>query len=255
MILLNEAKILENLPLPVNLHLAQTIDSTNRYLKALPASSSIEICCAEEQTQGRGRFGREWHSPFGENIYFSGRWHLNTDLSRLSSLSLLIGLAVLATLYKFKITQTILLKWPNDLIWEEKKLGGILVELIDQTSVVIGIGLNINSITQDKPWCSLYEITSKLFDRNLLITELIIQLDQHIQQFLQVGFEPFIATWQQFDSLYQKQITVSQPLQTISGVAQGINQMGQLILIDKQGVTHYLSSGETSLKELGFKKI
>ena len=235
---------------PVQVHVLGTVDSTNRFLKDLPANNMIQVCCAETQTQGRGRFGHTWHSPLGENIYCSIRWPFDCDLSRLSGLGLIVSMAVLAILSE--IDGNIRIKWPNDLLWHEKKLCGNLVEVVGRSSVVIGIGLNVNSNTQlqplfDKPWCSLYEITGKNFDRNTLIAQLIIKLETHLTQFIKHGFASFIPAWQQADYLCGKFITVSQATGHLSGKAHGVNDLGQLILIDKTGVTHYLSSGDTSL--------
>src|SRR5438552_678944 len=107
------------------LHLLSSVDSTNRYLKDLPMSSHVDICCAETQTQGKGRFGRQWHSPFAENIYCSSRWTLG-DLTQLSGLSLITSLAVLATVKAIYPDPNLKLKWPNDLLWGNKKLSGSL---------------------------------------------------------------------------------------------------------------------------------
>ncbi|CEG56259.1 biotin--[acetyl-CoA-carboxylase] ligase [Legionella fallonii] len=218
--------------------------------------SSIDICCAEIQTQGRGRFGRNWHSPFGENIYCSSRWNLNCDLSRLSGLSLITSLAVLATINEFSPSSDIKIKWPNDILWRDKKLCGSLIEIIAEShgnaQVIIGIGLNVNTDTKnhplpDKPWCSLYEITQRQYDRNQIIAKLIINLEHYIYEFIDKGLNAFMDEWNQQDYLAGKYITVSQSSTTISGVARGINQEGLLLLEDEQGVVHYLSSGDTSL--------
>ncbi|MCW8400894.1 biotin--[acetyl-CoA-carboxylase] ligase, partial [Legionella sp. PATHC038] len=179
LILLNKQKITEHLIAekhisPFELHLLTTLDSTNRYLKDLPLSNSVDICCAEIQTQGRGRFGRHWHSPFGENIYCSSRWNLNYDLAKLSGLSLVTSLAIVATLNELDLSSNIKIKWPNDILWDNKKLCGSLIEILAESNgnvqVIIGVGLNVNTDTQnnplpDKPWCSLYEMTQKHFDR------------------------------------------------------------------------------------------
>ena len=234
----------------------ESIDSTNRFLKELPLSNAIEACCAETQTHGRGRFGRQWHSPFGKNIYFSIRWHFDCDFAQLSGLSIVVSLAVLATLNHMNI-HDVSIKWPNDLIWENKKLCGSLIEVIGERNtgvdVVIGIGLNVNSSINElallnRPCCSLYEITGSQWDRNTLITQLIIDLAQHLQQFTTEGFSSFINHWQQTDYLYGQRITVSQPTGYLSGTSNGVNQAGQLILMDEAGVTHFLSSGDTSLR-------
>ena len=242
---------------PIHFHLMESIDSTNQFLKDLTQSNTIDLCCAETQTQGRGRFGRSWHSPFGENIYCSIRWRFDCELSHLSGLGLVISMAIIATLKDVGIEDDIRVKWPNDLLWEGRKLCGSLIEVMNREgaalSVVIGVGLNVNSITQDHPlenksWCSLYDITGKKWDRNLLIAHLFAQLDQHLQQFIGCGLKSFLPTWQKVDYLYNHNITVSHRLEHLSGRANGIDEKGQLILMDTLGVTHYLSSGDTSLQ-------
>jgi BirA family biotin operon repressor/biotin-[acetyl-CoA-carboxylase] ligase len=215
------------------------------------------------QTEGRGRFGRHWYSPFGENIYYSSRWHFDCDLSRLSGLSLVVSLAILATLHEVGIKDNICVKWPNDILWYDKKLCGNLIEVIAESNgsaeVVIGIGLNVNSSSSqkmvdensplpDKPWCSLYDITNSQINRNTLIAGLTIHLDQYLKDFIQHGFASFISKWHQADYLQGKNITVSHLTGSLSGKAMGVNETGQLIMQDETKVTHYLSSGDTSLR-------
>lgn len=240
----------------MDFHIFAEIDSTNRYLKDLQNTHAVIICCAEGQTQGRGRFGRNWESPFGENIYLSSRWELNCCPSKLSGLSLVISLSILESLKNNHIHQDIRIKWPNDLLWEAKKLCGILIELTAETNgyahIIIGIGLNVNTPTQqqplaDKPWCSLYELTGVHFDRNKLIADLLQDLAKNLEIFLQHGFGIFRERWQQYDYLDGQYITVSQARGSISGYASGVTDQGQLCLIDDKGVEHHLSSGDTSV--------
>jgi BirA family biotin operon repressor/biotin-[acetyl-CoA-carboxylase] ligase len=264
LILLDEQKISTELNSqkwtdPLKLHLFSSIDSTNRFLKDLPPSQQLDVCCAELQTQGRGRFGRNWHSPFGENIYCSSRWNLNCDLGKLSGLSLITSLAVVASLKKFNHSSTIKIKWPNDILWNDKKLCGSLIEIIAESNataqVIIGIGLNVNSDTEhnplpDKPWCSLFELSQQRHDRNKLIASIIINLKHYILLFIDNDLSFFMDEWNQYDYLLNKPITVAQSLESLSGVACGINNMGQLILEDNFGKKHLLSSGDTSLKKI-----
>lgn len=242
---------------PFHLHLFTSIDSTNRYLKELPPSPAVEICCAEIQTQGRGRFGRHWHSPFGENIYCSTRWSFSSDLSRLSGLSLVSSLATVAFLNTINDSKDIKIKWPNDILWGNKKLCGSLIEIIAESNsnsqVIIGIGLNVNTDTEnhplpDKPWCSLYEIFKQQYNRNLLIANLIVYLERYLNEFLKADLSIFMDEWNANDYLAGQYITVSQSTGSISGVACGVNHSGQLILKDDKGVNHFLSSGDTSLQ-------
>lgn len=242
---------------PLNFHLFSELDSTNQFLKELPLNCAINLCCAEKQTKGRGRFGRHWHSPFGENIYFSGRWDLDCCLSDLSGLSLVIGLAILAALRDCAVYEDIRIKWPNDILWKTKKLCGILIEAIAETNscaqIIIGIGINVNTATKEQPsialpWCSLYEITDQYFDRNTIIASLIDQLNNYLDKFLQSGFSVFANEWQNLDYLDGQDINVSQPTGSIRGKACGVTALGQLCLQDEQGKIHYLSSGDTSLR-------
>lgn len=263
-VLLNEHEITSHLLTkgfsnPYELHLFTSIDSTNRYLKDLPLTDKMAICCAELQTHGRGRFNRQWHSPFGENIYLSSRWNLHCDLSRLSGLSLVTSLAIVATLNEIHADSGIQIKWPNDLLWQDKKLSGSLIEINAESNahaeVIIGIGLNVNSDTQkhplpDKPWCSLYEIFGRPFNRNALLASLLVHLNAYLTLFIAQGLSVFIEEWNRHDYLAGKSISVNQNTQTLTGTARGITSEGLLILEEASGKHHYLASGDTSLSNL-----
>jgi BirA family biotin operon repressor/biotin-[acetyl-CoA-carboxylase] ligase len=238
-------------------HIYGSIDSTNLYLRKIPPTDSVEVWCAETQTEGRGRFGRKWVSLFGENIYCSSRWQFHNDLSCLSGLSLIVSLALIKTLTSFT-SENLLIKWPNDILWNNKKLCGSLIEINGEShggaEVIIGIGLNVNTNTQtitlaDKPWCSLLEITQKHFDRNAIIAKLLTTLSDYLSRFSQEGLLTFMDEWKKYDYLYGKKITLSHISGKYTGIAQGINELGQLKLRDDQGVLHLLSSGDTSIRE------
>lgn len=242
------------------LHLLSSIDSTNLFLKNYAHrtdQSIVDICCAETQTQGRGRFGRSWYSPVGENIYCSSRWYLPIS-DALAGLSLVISLAIHAALTALCHLPHLAIKWPNDVLWQDKKLCGTLIELIPThqqcMAVIIGIGINVNSRSAhlspiEKPWCTLSDITERMWDRNFIITQLMQQLYQYIHRFKQKGLLDFMTEWQQVDYLYSKKIIAMQGEHRFSGIAAGINEWGQLHLLDETGVSHYLSAGETSLQQ------
>lgn len=250
---------------PYQFHHFFEINSTNQFLKDLiietPSSAAppLHFCCTETQTAGRGRFGRQWNSPFGENIYFSGRWRWHGGMSQLSGLSLVVGLAILDSLTPLHLEQNILIKWPNDLLWKNQKLCGILIELSGEShgalDVVIGIGLNVNTHARqhqlsENPWCSLFEITGRQFDRNTLVANLIISLSKYLTQFLDSGFAPFKPAWEQVDYLKDQWINISQPTKQFSGYACGVNEQGLLCVKDGDEQLHYVSAGETSLRAL-----
>ena len=242
---------------PTQLHLFASIDSTNRFLKAQEAQTGLTCCVAETQTAGRGRFGRHWHSPFGENIYCSVSLRIEGDPSRLSGLSLVVSLAMHAVLQQHT-KEPIAIKWPNDLLYKHQKLAGTLIEMTAEgnggTDVIIGMGLNINSLSGpeksiDRPWCSLRDITGCLFDRNQLIAELIMTLSQHLQLFAQKGFLAFQDKWNKLDYLNNQHISISQLTGQITGTGRGVNQAGYLLLEDQKGAMHTFSSGDTTLAQ------
>lgn len=253
---------------PYQLHYFNEIDSTNRYLQDHPASSTLQLCCTESQTAGRGRFMRQWHSPIAENIYFSGRWPWPTaQFDSISCLSLITGLAVIASLVDYAIAPPLQIKWPNDILWQGKKLAGILIELKKNSAsvtktqatwdVIIGIGINVNSLPssdypQDKPWCALRDIlqTPTDLDRTELLARLITTLHQHIHVFQEQGMAAFMNDWQRLDYLRDHCITLSQANTEQTGWARGINLQGQLLLEDAQGNIEGINAGEASLTGL-----
>jgi BirA family biotin operon repressor/biotin-[acetyl-CoA-carboxylase] ligase len=261
LLLLNEEIITEELPANLqnkfNLHLFSTIESTNSYLKKIPREEKISVCCAEKQLQGRGRFGRHWHSPFGENIYLSTRWYFSKDLSSLSCLSLVVSLVILETVHCFLDSPSVMIKWPNDLIWQNKKLSGSLIEIQAESrglvEVIIGIGLNVNTDTKhqkenvDKPWCSMYEITKQHFNRNQIIAKLLSNLYEKLDLFDQFGFDYFLNDWEQYDALYGQEISLSTHSGSYRGQALGINATGQLKIQNQQEGIDLYSSGDTTL--------
>ncbi|MCP3680340.1 MAG: biotin--[acetyl-CoA-carboxylase] ligase [Gammaproteobacteria bacterium] len=208
--LLDDKKILALLPSQfsqqVALEVFAALPSTNSYLQQLDESAisaAYQICLAEQQSAGRGRkAGRRWHSPFGENIYFSCRCRLHSQYDKLS---LVVGLAVIRVIKRYSGDEAIGYKWPNDLLWRGKKIAGILVELMtrgDDCDAVIGLGLNVNMAAAaeeiDQPWASLRQITGRYINRNRLVAEIISELLTMIEAFQQLGFDYFRDEWQRY---------------------------------------------------------
>jgi BirA family biotin operon repressor/biotin-[acetyl-CoA-carboxylase] ligase len=233
------------------------IDSTNSFLmsKAKQGLDSGTICIAEHQTAGRGRRGREWVSPFGSNIYLSILWHFSSGPSSISALSLAVGVAVVRALSQFNI-EGIGLKWPNDIFWQGKKLGGILVELTGEAdgpcTAVVGLGLNVslseqaaNNISQD--WVDLRQVMQgAILSRNLLAAKLINELIKIISTYETVGFNPFLDEWRSYDCLRGKEAELYFGSQQFQGEVIGIDEQGMLLLKDVSGKIKAYASGEVS---------
>jgi BirA family biotin operon repressor/biotin-[acetyl-CoA-carboxylase] ligase len=193
------------------------------------------LLIAEYQTAGVGRRGNSWLTVNGKSICFSLKLNLATAIVNLSGYALTVALAVLkTTLFYDKHNQT-RLKWPNDLYVNNSKFGGILINLTPRdkqnTDVTVGVGINwelsnqqLNSI--DQPVTNI-PITNKP-SRAEFINQLILEIKNNNQQFLNNGLVSFLPIWQQYDYFSGKQIIIKQNEQSIQGSYQGIDSKGQL---------------------------
>jgi len=237
------------------------IDSTNTNLVALsreiPESTGV-ICLAEQQTAGRGRRGREWVSPFGSNLYCSVLWRFQEGPASLSGLSLAIGVAVIKALNAHGI-EGVGLKWPNDIYWQQKKLGGILVEVSGESngpcSAVIGLGLNLHlssdkalSIKQD--WIDINQILggNHKISRNQLQASLLEQFFQVISQYTEQSFAQYRDEWRLYDCMQGQAVNLFVGKQIVGGTVLGINDDGLLLLQTQDGKVQCYASGEVSFR-------
>lgn len=229
------------------------IDSTNEYL--LTHHQELEngtVCLAEKQTAGRGRRGRTWYSPESENLYFSILWHYSAeDAANLPSLSLVVSLIIAESLQAQNVAD-IQIKWPNDIYYQGKKAGGILIESkIDRNaiSLVIGIGLNLsmNSIDPsivNQPWADFSRFG---FDRTALAATLAQRLQHALLHFPETAFNGYLPRWQKFDCFYQKPVKLITANGDIHGISEGINPNGELLLRTAEGINAF-AIGEISLR-------
>ncbi|MCW9025149.1 MAG: bifunctional biotin--[acetyl-CoA-carboxylase] ligase/biotin operon repressor BirA [Gammaproteobacteria bacterium] len=240
-----------------NLELYSSLDSTNRYLYQLAGKGIKQryAVFAEHQTQGQGRRGRQWQSPFAQNLYFSILWHFDFGPEKLAGLSLAIAVAIARALQLETGIQP-QLKWPNDVWHTGKKLSGNLLEIQGQSSgpcsVVIGIGVNVDmddKVTQsiDQPWTDLHRACHQPVDRNSLSAALLNQLVPALTQFAQTGLETFMPDWSAWDLTYGRNVDLIFADHAISGKSMGIDQQGALLLDNEQGVRAY-QMGEVSLR-------
>lgn len=273
LILLNKDKILANLFPPFRqeikaIEIFDALPSTNDYLSAKAHhhdhlnDHGNWVCIAESQTQGRGRMGRTWISPFGCNLYLSVLWRLEMDISELSCLSLVTATTLAKTLAHYQLPPGLGLKWPNDILWNGKKLAGILIELSGEAqspcNAVIGMGVNTSmtslssmplspckNITQ--PWTDLERITHSYIDRNEFTSILLNHLIEALFVFQTKGFEPFKETWEALDVTRDKTVSLSTPTGLVSGQGRGINEQGHL-LVESENRIQAFASGEVSVR-------
>lgn len=253
---LEKKQILEIVQPENKLHLSaieihQTIESTNTYLlaQAKKSAPSGVACFAEQQTKGRGRLERTWHSPFGKNIYFSLLWRFHDRDQDLSGLSIAVAVMVANALRKFGIQSGIQLKWPNDVMIAQRKLAGILLERTDGSAVVIGIGLNLDiQDANERNWIGLSEVipVARNYIAGLLLNELLGNLNLYAVR----GLQPFLSDWQKHDVLKDQAVVVQTPDARIPGVMRGIDAQGQLLLQLDNGLMQSFCYGEVSVRSI-----
>lgn len=240
------------------LELLSTVDSTNRHAQraAAQGAKSGYVCIAEHQSAGRGRRGRTWISPFGANLYLSVYRRFHLSFAALAGLSLAVGVAVLKALHHTDLSG-MGLKWPNDILWEGRKLGGVLVELTGEASgpcdVVVGVGLNVRMPKGageeiEQPWVDVRTIAGgRSISRNHLGGLVLQELLTGLEDFEQLGFEGFRADWLRWDLAKGKEVELRLNDKVVYGRALGIDSSGALLL-DERGTVHTYNAGEVTLR-------
>ena len=245
------------------LTLLQETDSTNTTVLRLPGDRQhAHAVLAECQTGGRGRRERSWHSPAGGNIYLSLGWWFRDCQWPLSTLPLIVAIAVCRALARAGLHGHGI-KWPNDILIQDKKLAGILVELQSAGSgpalAVIGVGINVRMPSPkqgepgtviDRPWTDL---VSQLkpgeagISRNRLVAFLLDELLEALVAFERAGFEGFNDAWRELDLLQGKRVQLEHNGQILAGLAHGVEKNGGLLLETAESGIQVFHSGEVSI--------
>jgi BirA family biotin operon repressor/biotin-[acetyl-CoA-carboxylase] ligase len=245
-------------------------ETSSTQADALAAPTPQRGCAvflAERQTAGQGRRGRAWASPLAANLYMSISRRFAVGLAGLSGLSLVVGVAVAESL-NAQLCRAhgetsddsnairIGVKWPNDLVAEGKKLGGILVQVrsdaVAGTQAVIGIGLNVHmpeshAAQIDQAWCDLSGLGGGMLSRNTLVAALLDALLPALEQFEHEGLPPFLPRWRLLDALAGKPVRILDGPAVHEGVSLGITESGALRV--RQGEQECsFHSGDVSLR-------
>ncbi|GAA6168688.1 bifunctional biotin--[acetyl-CoA-carboxylase] ligase/biotin operon repressor BirA [Sessilibacter corallicola] len=238
-----------------------SIDSTNKYLleRVHNPDFSGSVVSAEMQTSGRGRRGRVWESPFASNLYLSIGWTTNEGIASLEGLSLAIGVGIAEAVESLGIAGN-QLKWPNDILNQNRKLAGVLIEiggdLAGDCNFVVGIGLNVqmqqlDGEKIDQPWTDLSTLAKEqsitLPGRNRVLSILLNHLLPIIANYSHTGLQPYIDRWQQRNWTANQAVTISGGASSVSGVNLGITESGALQLIVDGDVRNF-NGGELSLR-------
>lgn len=241
---------------------AGALDSTNSQLLArgAPPAGQFDFLTAEFQSAGRGRRGRTWLAPPGGAVCLSWSWCFEGMPSTMGALSLAVGVAARRALLGLNI-DGVQLKWPNDLVTAEGKLGGILIELRTESAgpvhVVIGIGLNVSlgaslrtrlldSGAQASDLASVVAPAAAPA-RNTLVAALLNEGVTAVREFAQQGFAPFRDEFHAADALRECPVTLQGSGNIHSGMARGVDADGALLVADR-GQVHRIIAGEVSVR-------
>lgn len=238
-------------------HLERVVSSTNDLLKdrLTGVIESGATVLAEAQTQGRGRRGKAWLSPFGSNLYMSMYWRLEQGMAAAMGLSIALG-AALAQLFEQEGIYGVELKWPNDVLVGGRKIAGILIELEGQAvgpaHAIVGIGINLqtpdwflNEVEQ--PWTDVQRLLNKPINRNMWAAKLVACCHKTIKEYEQTGLSPFLKRWHKYDRLAMQPVKIIMGDKEIVGIAEGIDESGALLL-KREGKLERYHAGEVSLR-------
>lgn len=253
------------------------LPSTNRYLleRAAPPAGSLAVCLAEFQTAGRGRRGRRWHTPYGAGICLSAAWQFAETPPELQALTLAVGVVARRAIAAACGVE-VALKWPNDLVWDGRKLGGILLEIrLEQHGgchVVAGVGVNVDLPDELKPnlsdWpggaADLAEAETRgsganshgggaasraTPSRHALVVTLVEGLGTLFGSYASTGFGAYRLDFDSADWLKGRRVALDDAHGQVCGTALGIEADGALVIETAPGARRRVLSGDVSVRD------
>ncbi len=239
------------------------LDSTNQEAKRLIQAAQLDdvlhglVLTAEQQTNGKGRLGRTWVSPAGTGLWMTAiiNAHLPLEQTSLYSFAAAVSVAEAIRQMTGLMAQ---LKWPNDVLIENKKVSGILLELVPRTAteyyIVIGIGINVNqqksefSIELQEKATSLATLSGQQEDRAELLDTVLKKLDENCALLETEGFAPLRDKWLSLSCMIGSEVSVQQQGKTLyNGIAENLAMDGTLLVRTDDGLITVLT-GDVSLR-------
>ena len=234
------------------------LDSTNTEIARLAAEGAVHgtVVVADSQSAGKGRRGRGWESPAGENIYMSILLRPDCVPDRAPMITLVMAYSVAQVIQGLGFSK-VQIKWPNDLVISGKKVCGILTEMqMDGTEiahVVVGVGINVNTREFSPDIAdratSLFLESGEEFARETIVENIIEKFEYSYQQFLQEEDLSFLQeTYNSMLANAGKEVRVLGPGNEYTAYAQGINSRGELIVATSNGEKKAIYAGEVSVR-------
>ena len=236
------------------LEIFREIGSTSSYLleATSPLPGKMHVVIAESQTAGRGRRDKAWYSPPGAGLWMSVAYTFSAPPTHLSALTLALGATLAEELTGLGV-EKLSLKWPNDILVGERKLGGILLEsCAGGMTAVAGVGINTKlpkgaseKISEGRRPVDLSALLPTVPSMDFLAVRIIERIDRALKRFDSDGFEPFVSEWSKFDALAGREIVVHREGIDETGIAHGIAPDGALLLRN-EGRLQRIVSGSVS---------
>jgi BirA family biotin operon repressor/biotin-[acetyl-CoA-carboxylase] ligase len=238
----------------------ETVNSTNtKALELAEKAPEGTVVLADSQNRGRGRLGRTWISPSGVNIYMS--IILKPQIrAKDSTLITIMSAVACATALKNLTGMRITTKWPNDLMINNKKVGGILTELKSQkqtiTSAIVGIGINVNTDVREFPEevkqraTSLQNEAGVSYQREPIVAELLNEMDRWYNTLIKLKKETILRAWENLTSTIGREVMIVTPHETLTGTAESLDNEGMLILRLPSGESKRINSGDLTILRL-----
>lgn len=214
------------------------------------------VVIADAQTHGRGRFGRDWISPPRVNLYFTVLLKPPLSPKEASIITLMAGVAVVLAIREYTGLDTVI-KWPNDILIRDKKVGGILTEMKSDMErvefIALGVGVNVNMALSMLPRdikalaTSLKEEKGEYINRVELLGVILAKLEHWYKNLLDGRRKALFDEWLHLDSTVGKEVSVKTQDRVISGIAEGISDEGGLIIRLPSGSFEKVCAGEVTI--------
>jgi len=235
----------------------ETVGSTNAIALDLPnGENEGAVVLSDSQEKGRGRLGRTWISPPGVNIHMSVVLKPEIKAADATLITLMAGVVCAVALRKTTGLE-VRIKWPNDLVVSDRKLGGILTELKIYgnmiVSAVVGVGINVNIDREGFPGeirmtaTSAKIETGKRFSREIIVAEILNEMHRWYDALKKMDREKILSGWRRLTSTIGRNVMVAAGGETYRGLAESVDEEGRLLLRLPSGEIRRVSSGDLTM--------
>lgn len=239
---------------PFLIHHFESVGSTNDYLKAYADAPEFTVIVADQQTAGRGRRERTWHSAAGEGLYFSVLLRPSYRMESIQLISLLSGIAVAEALLEIGVGG-VDIKWPNDVLIAVRKVCGILAEGASSgtadSRLIVGIGINLNHESFPSELSatatSVLLATGEKTEPMAFLDRVLMRMSAWYEVLATGGGQRIVTRWEELSSFaYGQRVYVTTDEESLSGTTSGVSSTGGLNVREDSGRIRTVLAGEVT---------